>query len=149
MKDFGLRFHHLGLATREPAGAGKFLKGLGYEIGEIVHDPAHNVNVAICTCHDKPDVELVTPSEGEGPLDNILECHDSLIYHTCYVSEDVQASLAEMDEAGHRAIPLSAPKKAVLFGGRKVSFYAVKGFGVIEIIDDSPEERPETGGALQ
>jgi hypothetical protein len=30
---------------------------------------------------------------------------------------------------------LSPPQPAVLFGGRKVSFYSVAGFGVIEILE--------------
>ena len=30
------------------------------------------------------------------------------------------------------------PKEAVLFGGKRVSFYLVEGVGLIEIIDEGP-----------
>jgi hypothetical protein len=31
------------------------------------------------------------------------------------------------------------PKEAVLFGGKRVSFYLVEGVGLIEIIDEGPQ----------
>jgi hypothetical protein len=33
---------------------------------------------------------------------------------------------------------ISPPKKAILFGGKRVSFYLVGGIGLIEIIDEAP-----------
>ena len=135
MNDFGLEFHHLGLATRGPEDASRFLAGLGYTIGEVITDPEQKVRLAMCTASDQPDVELVMPSDEPGPVDAILARRDAQIYHSCYTSSDLQASLAAIEAADLRAICLSPPTPAVLFGGHRVSFYAVTGFGVIEVIE--------------
>jgi hypothetical protein len=55
----------------------------------------------------------------------------------CYRTRDLAASIAAMKAAGHRVVQAVAPKPAVLFGGCPVSFYFVKGFGLIEILEDS------------
>ena len=137
MNRFGLTFHHLGLAAKDEDKALSFLKGLGYKVGERVFDPEQNVNVAMCAAPEMPDVEVISQGEGETPVDDILQRHDDLIYHVCFVAGDVDDALASMEAEGFRVICVSPPKKAALFNGRKVSFYQVAGFGLIEIIDDS------------
>lgn len=135
MNRYGLRFHHLGLAVREPEKARSFLEGLGYCIGETVFDPLQNVNLMMCIAHDMPDVEIISSADGKSPIDNIIGRQDALIYHTCYTTDNLQKSIAAVETAGHRIFCVSAPKEAILFDGREVSFYQVAGFGTIEIID--------------
>ncbi len=38
--------------------------------------------------------------------------------------------------ANCKVYSISPPKKAILFGGKRVSFYLVEGIGLIEIIDE-------------
>ena len=40
-------------------------------------------------------------------------------------------------DAGHRVFPVSEPTPAVLFGGRRVWFLRVHGFGLIELLEGS------------
>jgi len=77
----------------------------------------------------------VTAGEEEGPLTPILKRYSELVYHTCYETKDLEASLKAIKEAGLRVIPVSPPTPAILFGGRKVSFYTIMGFGLIEILE--------------
>ena len=135
MNVFGLRFHHLGLAVRNVEKARAFLKDLGYVIGEPVYDPKQNVNLLMCAADDMPDVEVVSPAEGASPIDTIIGRQDALIYHTCYTTECLDKTIAAIEQAGHRLFCVSEPKEAILFGGCKVSFYQIAGFGTIEIID--------------
>lgn len=135
MNDFGLTFHHMGLALKKEDAALKFLNGLGYNEGPQVYDPEQKVNLRLCTADDKPAVELITKGIEEGPLENILKKYNELIYHTCYETEDLKKSLGAMENAGLRVLPVSPPTPAILFGGRKVSFYTVMGFGLIEILE--------------
>ena len=135
MNQFGLTFHHMGLALKKEDAALKFLGGLGYDEGKQIYDPKQKVNLRLCTAEDKPAIELITKSEEEGPLDNILKKYNELIYHTCYETSDLDKSLSAMKEAGLRIVPVSPPTPAILFGGRKVSFYTVMGFGLIEILE--------------
>lgn len=133
---FGLKFHHMGLALKKEDEALKFLSGLGYDEGTRVYDPEQKVNLRICTATGKPSVELVTKVAGEeGPLENILKKYSDLIYHTCYETQDLGLTLQALDKASLRVLPVSSRKPAILFGGRHVSFYTVMGFGLIEILE--------------
>jgi methylmalonyl-CoA/ethylmalonyl-CoA epimerase len=135
MNEFGLTFHHMGLALKKEDEALTFLKGLGYDEGARVYDPEQKVNLRLCTAEGKPSVELVTKGEEESPLDNILKKYNELIYHTCYETEDLGKTLNAFDKANLRVLPVSSRKPALLFGGRHVSFYTVMGFGLIEILE--------------
>ena len=66
---WGLAFHHLGLAVKEPKTAETFLTGLGYSIGETVFDPLQNVNLSMCSHLTMPDVEIIFPAGSEGMSD--------------------------------------------------------------------------------
>jgi methylmalonyl-CoA/ethylmalonyl-CoA epimerase len=143
---WGLAFHHLGLAAKDPEAAARFLTGLGYRIGPIVIDPLQNVRAAICAHDHMPNVEIIAPAEGEGPLDKLLAVHkDGLVYHMCYTSADLDRSLDALEGDGELSVySISPPKEAVLFDGRRVSFYLVEGVGLIEIIDEAPAIASQT-----
>ena len=87
--------------------------------------------------HMMPSIELIYPAEGKGPLDRLLKQHrDGLVYHMCYTTHDLSASLKAMDKENDlRVLCVSPPKPAILFGGKPVSFYIVSNVGLIEIID--------------
>lgn len=135
MNQFGLTFHHMGLALKKEDEALKFLEGLGYDTGTKTYDPEQKVHLRLCTATDKPAVELITKAEEGGPLENILKKYNELIYHTCYETENLEKSLESLESAGLRILPVSPPTPAILFSGRKVSFYNVVGFGLIEILE--------------
>jgi Glyoxalase/Bleomycin resistance protein/Dioxygenase superfamily len=137
---WGLAFHHLGLATKDSKAATAFLTGLGYRIGPMIFDPLQNVHLALCAHDQMPDVEIITPAEGPGPLDKLLSSHkDGLVYHVCYTSADLDGSLDALESDGQLSVySISPPKEAVLFGGKRVSFYLVEGVGLMEIIDETP-----------
>ncbi|MBT8447396.1 MAG: hypothetical protein HKO62_00165 [Gammaproteobacteria bacterium] len=132
---YGLRFHHFGLAVRDAGRAKTMLRGLGYSIGEQIHDPLQKVMLTWCEHEDMPAVELVSPADEPGPLDNILSSQPEMLYHLCYESADIAAATAAISGDGIRVITVAAPKPAVLFGGRQVGFYQVRGFGLIEIVE--------------
>jgi len=133
--NFGLSFHHLGLALQDDVQSIMFLRGQGYEIGEKVFDFEQNVHLRFCQSVDMPAVELVLPGSGVGPLTPILKHYNEIMYHSCYETEELGLSLSAMEASGLRILHVSPPKPALLFGGRKVSFYKVMGFGLIEILE--------------
>jgi hypothetical protein len=132
---YGLKFHHLGLAVKRPQAAVRFLSGIGYEIGSVMRDELQNVNLILCTHEEMPAVEVIYPTEKPGPLAPILKSKSSVIYHICYESLNREESLRALEADKNRALLLATPQPAVLFGARKVSFYTVAGFGVIEILE--------------
>lgn len=133
---FGLKFHHLGLAVRSPELARSFIEGQGYHIGDTVFDFRQNVNLILCEHENEPPIEIIYPADAKGPLEGLLGRHENgIIYHACYISDDLGKTLASLEEAQLRPVCVSSPKPAVLFGGAKVSFYNVIGMGLIEIIE--------------
>ncbi|HWD56762.1 MAG TPA: VOC family protein [Stellaceae bacterium] len=135
----GLRFHHLGLAVRRARDAVRFLGGLGYAIGEPVYDPEQKVNLILCLhAGSMPDVEIIYPAAEKSPVDGLVaQRPDGIVYHMCYVTADLAATLGWMEANGVRAICKVPPTPAVLFGGCPVSFYDIVGMGLCEIIEDS------------
>lgn len=117
-----------------------FLQGLGYGCAEPVFDPAQNVHLIMCDHAAMPAVEVIYPGSGPTPIDGYLARQpNGLVYHACYAATDFEQSLALMEAAGVTAVCVAEPKPAILFGGRKVSFYNVLGVGLIEIIDSVGE----------
>jgi len=135
MNKHGLSFHHFGLAVRQVDRALNFLSGLGYRAGAPVRDELQNVNLIFCTGEVMPDVEIIWPTETPGPVSNILKFGDELIYHSCYESADLERSIAAIRGDDNSIVCLSPPTPARLFSGRRVSFYYVRGFGMIEILE--------------
>ena len=138
MNEFGLRFHHLGLAVPSPDPAFDFLAALGYRAGDQAFDPLQNVNLAMRHHDVMPDVEVIWPGDGPSPIDQIIK-RGHMIYHMCFVTDDAAWSLAAIQAAGHRVFSLGEPKPARLFGGVPVSFHRVDGFGLIEFIHGVPK----------
>jgi methylmalonyl-CoA/ethylmalonyl-CoA epimerase len=84
-----------------------------------------------------PDVEIIYPAKGQSPVDNLVNLRpDGLVYHLCYTAPDIAASLRWLEENGLRAVCIVPPAPAVLFGGKRVSFYNIVGMGLCEIIED-------------
>lgn len=134
MNQFGLEFHHFGLAVRDPEMSFKYLSALGYREGSTCFDAHQRVNLAMRHHATMPDVEVIWPGDGPSPIDKIIKQRGSMIYHLCYTSNDVGNSLAAIESAGLELLPISEPAAAPLFDGLEVSFYNITDFGVIEII---------------
>jgi hypothetical protein len=141
MNRFGLEFHHFGLAVRSPEAAFRYLGDLGYRAGSSCYDPLQKVNLAM-RHHDRmPDVEVIWPGTEPSPIDRMLKRNDSMIYHLCYTSSDVNRSVAALEQAGLEVLALGVAQPAVLFDGLEVSFYSISGVGIIEIIAGVPVRR--------
>jgi methylmalonyl-CoA/ethylmalonyl-CoA epimerase len=136
---WGLTFHHLGLAVEDAEPATHFLAGLRYAVGPWVYDPLQNVRLRMCTHEKMPDVEIISRATGKGPLDKLFSAQrEGLVYHICYTSANLAMTLEALEaEKDLRVVTISGPKEAVLFNGRRVSFYLIAGMGLIEIIDES------------
>jgi hypothetical protein len=72
----------------------------------------------------------------------MLKRTDNIIYHLCYTSRDVAASIAAIEASGLEVLAISEAAAAPLFDGLEVSFYSISGFGIIEIIDTATASTP-------
>lgn len=130
-----LEFHHFGLAVRKEDAALKFLLEIGYAHGSRIYDPEQNVHIRLCVSPSMPDVELLSPGNGSGPLDAILERSPEMFYHLCYQTSDLNGLLENFKAQGIRHQCVSPRKPAILFNHKFVSFYYLPGFGLIEILE--------------
>jgi methylmalonyl-CoA/ethylmalonyl-CoA epimerase len=134
MNQLGLKFHHFGLAVKNKKSAISFLTAMGYAIGEEIYDKEQEVNLILCQCDEQPDVEVIYKSNNEGPINSILKNNETLIYHLCYMTDNINNTINNFRLKGLRAIPVSEPKPAILFNNQYVAFYFIKGFGLIELL---------------
>jgi hypothetical protein len=141
MNSYGLEFHHFGLAVKSPDAAFRYLGDLGYRAGSSCYDPLQKVNLAMRHHDQMPDVEVIWPGQEPSPIDRMLKKNDSMIYHLCYTSKNVGASLSALELAGLEVLPLSIAQPALLFDDLEVSFYSITGVGIIEIIAGMPESK--------
>jgi methylmalonyl-CoA/ethylmalonyl-CoA epimerase len=82
---------------------------------------------------------LIWPGNLKGPIDALVQRHASgIIYHACYATENLAAALEAFEANGVKPICVSPPKPAVLFDGKKVSFYSIPGIGLVEILECDP-----------
>jgi methylmalonyl-CoA/ethylmalonyl-CoA epimerase len=101
-----------------------------------VFDPHQNVNLAMCVHTDQPAIEIIWPGDTPGPIHDLAARHASgIVYHVCYETENLASTLDWLKSAGIKAICISPPKPAPLFNGRPVSFYNIRGMGLIEILE--------------
>jgi hypothetical protein len=137
--DFGLSFHHLGLALPDPAPAALFLRGQGYGLAAAVRDPLQQADLSMWSHATAPAVEVISPvAPGVGPVATVLGTRaDGLVYHLCYTTRDLERTLDLVEQSGLRPFEVTPPKPAILFGGERVSFYMILGMGLIEIIEGS------------
>ena len=130
-----IEFHHFGLAVQKEDAALKFLSGMGYELGSRIYDSEQNAHVRMCVSSNMPDVELVTPGNGPGPLDAILSRSPEMFYHLCYQTNNLGKLLESFKIQGIRCHCVSPRKPAILFDNRYVSFYHLPGLGIVEILE--------------
>jgi hypothetical protein len=137
LTDFGLRFHHLGIAVPRPEVAFAFLGAQGYQPGAQAYDPLMRVNLAMRHHPTLPDFEVIWPGPPPSPIDRMIRA-GNMIYHIGYVTDSPAASLAALAAAGFDVLAVSTPQPAVLFGGIDVSFHTVDGLGLIELLHGEP-----------
>ena len=128
-------FAHLGLATTHPDKAKAWLESLGYKPGPPVFDPEQNVTLILCTGGQGPDIEIVYSDDEDSPISVLIKRRGEGVYHLAYETDDLSRALSVIGKNNQRLIPVSPQKPAILFGNRKVSFYHVVGFGLVEFIE--------------
>jgi methylmalonyl-CoA/ethylmalonyl-CoA epimerase len=135
------RIHHVGLAVRDFGGSVNFFRTIGYRCCPPVVDPIQGVELVMCESDWSTHVELVKPLTASSPVTRMLKESESQLYHICFLVQDLPTTL-DFLKRQHRVIRVRPPEPAVLFEGRLVSFYFVKGIGLVEfLVDQTAESR--------
>lgn len=136
MNECGLRFHHLGLAVREPESAIRTLEWLGYHVSESVFDPGQRVHLRLCESPSMPAIEIVCPAGDDSPAARFVRDQDHLVYHFCFSASSIDDAVEKIRSSGGKVVLLSDKKPAPLFGNRLVAFYYLDGMGIVELLEN-------------
>ena len=134
MKNFGLKFHHLGLATDNPKLTLRILKNIGYKPIKTRSNKNYNVKNIICSSKSHPTVEIVAKMGGKSPIDNIVKKNKNLVYHICYSSKNLKKTLNMMKKKKLSIVKISNSYLSP-FEGVDASFFFLRGIGIIEIMN--------------
>jgi len=129
-----LQFHHIAVAVKSFEKSIIYYKNLGYECSDIIVDELQNVELVYCKSSTFPNIELVKPINENSPVFKILQKNDTLIYHQCYQTKNLNKAL-EYLKIDNKLFCISKPKPAILFGNKNVSFYQIPNVGLIEILE--------------
>lgn len=124
-----MKFHHVGIACENMDETENFVRSTHRvnSATERIYDPVQEATVCILNVEEGWNIELISGKQVEGILKKKMT-----LYHTCYETNDMQASIKQFEEAG--AWVLSEPKPALLFNNRHVCFLYTP-IGIIELLE--------------
>jgi len=101
-----------------------------------VEDPIHKVSAVLLSDPRGVFVEIIAPLTDDSPISNILKRGISL-YHVCYLVEDLDEALKKIRR---KAVIISKPAPAKLYGGRRIAFVYTPDNYVVEFLEEKIRE---------
>lgn len=123
-----MQFHHIGIATENIKETIEFINKTFKikKVSDIVFDSNQNAYLCMLTMEDGTNLELISGDI----VKNFLKKNQRL-YHIGYSVEDIELAINKFLQT---SVVLSAPKKAILFDGKRVVFVMTE-IGLIELIE--------------
>ncbi len=127
------QFHHVGVVTSDLAESIRFYtEVIGCTQYLRIDDMFQDATIVLLAKQDSPIIELISPLSSSSPAAGWLKRIQAGPYHTCYVVEDIKASLATLTEQGLKVT--FGPVPAVAFDGALVAFVWGRGVGLLELL---------------
>lgn len=130
--------HHIAVATHDIELVLPVYRSLGYTPGDITVDAHRNVRICfVSNVHTR--LELVQSLGDNSPVSGILQKNpQDSVYHVCYEVHNLQDACSELKKSGFTRIsPIEA---APAIDNRNVAFLFHSQLGVIELVEDYPDE---------
>ena len=131
----GLKFHHVGYATKDLKKSISDFEKLGYENTGGFTDEVQNVKISIMERERFPIIELVKPNGNNNPVERFLVDYETITYHIAYLTKTFNKHIAELRNNGF--FPTTRILKAVAFENRNFIFFHSANAGFIELLDNS------------
>lgn len=123
---------HIGYAVRDIEKTAKLYIDGGWTMSEIFEEEVQNTRIAFLYKPGMTTIELVSPRQGESPVDNILKNQGVAPYHICYVVDDIMEAVEDLYEEGFR--PLFMPVESVAMDNRQICYLYHLDAGAIELV---------------
>lgn len=128
-----MKFHHIGVATRQIEKELPLYLLLGYEKeGSIFEDDLQGVRGIFLTAEGQPRLELLENLPGCHTLDTPLRQNQKL-YHAAYCVEDIEQAMNLLIR--NRAKVISPLKKSAYFG-KRICFLMLPNMMMLELVED-------------
>lgn len=98
-----LRLHHVGIVVADLDAAARRYETLGFSGGERLDVPEQHI-VAVVYRAGPSYVELIQPTDAEGPIARYMAKRGEGTHHVAYAVDDIQATLERLRVAGVRLI---------------------------------------------
>lgn len=98
-----LRLHHVGIVVTDVGAAVRKYEALGFRNGERFEVPAQGI-VAIVYEAGPGYIELIQPTDPEGPIGRFMTKRGEGAHHVAYAVDDIETALARLKAAGVRLI---------------------------------------------
>ncbi|MFC2145725.1 amino acid adenylation domain-containing protein [Acidobacteriota bacterium] len=131
---------HIAVAVSDIRESMSHYRSLGFNCGEIVHDPLQEVKVVVCEKPGLDPIELVAGLETGSPISRILDTNGDTPYHLCYRVPNIRAFLQSLEDNNISYEITSHPKPAQLFDLKDIAFISVHEVGLIELVEDKDGE---------
>jgi methylmalonyl-CoA/ethylmalonyl-CoA epimerase len=144
-----LILHHVGYAVKEiePMTA-LYVERFGYEIASpVIHDPLQTALVQFLRIPGSPTyLEFVAPDGPASVLANVVAKGGGL-NHLCYTCGPLEEAIEYLRAT--QMVPLSEPKPAVAFDGRRICWLMGRDRSPVELVERrDAEDRCEPVGAV-
>lgn len=123
---------HIGYAVHDIQKTAQYYINGGWSLSDIYEEIIQNTKIAFLTRQGTPTIELVSPLNGESPVDNVLKNSGIAPYHICYVVDDMMAAVEELYEEGYK--PLFMPVRSIAMDNREICYLYHMDVGAIEIV---------------
>lgn len=124
---------HIGYAVHDIEKTAKLYVAGGWTMSEIYEEKVQNTRIAFLYKPGMTTIELVSPREGESPVDNILKNQGVAPYHICYWVEDIMQAMEDLYEEGFK--PLFFPVESIAMDNHKICYLYHNDIGAIEIVE--------------
>lgn len=124
---------HIGYAVRDIEKTAQLYINGGWTMSEVYEETVQNTRIAFLYKPGMTTIELVSPRDGESPVDNILKNQGVAPYHICYVVEDIMQAMEDLYEEGFR--PLFFPVESMAMDNHKICYLYHNDIGAIEIVE--------------
>lgn len=124
---------HIGYAVRDIQETAAPYVVAGWKLSEVYNEEVQHARIVFLKKEGMPTIELVSPLDGESPVDKFLENGGVQPYHICYVVEDMWKTLEDLHQEGF--MPLFKPVASVAMQGKQICYLYNKSVGLIEIVE--------------
>lgn len=123
---------HIGYAVHDIQKTAHYYVDGGWCLSGIYEEPVQKAKIAFLVKLGMPTIELVSPLNGDSPVDNVLKHNGVAPYHICYVVDDMMEAVEELYEEGFK--PLFMPIQSVAMDNREICYMYHLELGAIELV---------------